>query len=210
MSSLKMTFSLASLIVLIAFSLVMIPAEAAEVTVAFGDFDTTVGIGFAVLAATNTFDKDAASSNKTLPVDAVDIDNTGLSNLYDDFRSEGGVLYTLIARTSVNRHGEAATDDAVAAKDVVISEIMWGIDEGTTDFDDRTQEQFFELYNTVVDADAAGSNPSGGNQAIDLENWIIHSDNGKTGIFYGKDPGDIVELLASDGKATSPLTLGGF
>ena len=47
----------------------------------------------------------------------------------------------------------ATVSSDIKLKDVVISEIMWGIDDNA-DFAARTNLQYIELYNTVADADA--------------------------------------------------------
>ena len=194
----QLAFSLASLILIIALSLVAVPVEA-DFFLLTTEYDSTSSISpnsFVVYADTlaTITDPDTIEIERTLP----DID--------DYFKRSA--LFTLIAPTSSKR--ASATDgEAIAARDVVISEIMWGIDGGRTPFGERQHEQFIELYNTVADADTTSTNT---NAKIAIGGWILHYEVGR-GVFYRKKPGDKVKLVTNvhatetNRTPTDPLTI---
>ena len=181
----RLTFSLASLVLLIALSLVVVPVEAADIDLT----GTIAGEAFVVVArATGT---SGATGTIITPTDT-----PPLPDLENELSQ--GALYTIVAPVSETRDGDDG--DAIEARDVVISEIMWGLDEGDTAFANRTDRQFIELYGTVVDADADGDQP------VALENWILHTEVGE-GIFYNMAPGDKVFLSAPNGTLADPIAL---
>ena len=57
--------------------------------------------------------------------------------------------------------------DAVQAKDVVISEIMWGLDEAT--FGTRASKQWIELYNSTT---TSATDPT--SATVNMANWILY------------------------------------
>ena len=88
----------------------------------------------------------------------------GIPNL--SLMLDEGVTIVLAAPSNLNRAGGTLTLDAdatppvvsdIKAKDIVISEIMWGLDENAATFPAQTAQQFIEFYNTVdtYAADAA-------------------------------------------------------
>ena len=176
----RLTFSLASLILIIALSLVVVPVEAAH-------FELTPSInanGFVVLSLTSI--TGVTSTNVSLP----DID--------DYFKQSA--LFTIIAPTDHKRK-DATTGQAIEKRDVVISEIMWGLDGGNTTFANRLNQQFIELYNTVADADTADTTKD----AIDLQDWRVHYEVGE-GFFYNKNLGDTVTLVTDAQTAVGDRT----
>ena len=182
----RLTFSLAVFIFLSALSLVVVPVEAdfflltEEEDSLFYSPSSISPNDFIVCADTpaTITDRDTIIE-RTLP----DID--------DYFKRSA--LFTLIAPTSSKR--ASATDgEAIAAHDVVISEIMWGIDGGHTPFGERQHEQFIELYNTVADAKTTSTDM---NEGIVISGWILHFQVGR-GVFYKKKPGDTVKLFTSE------------
>ena len=58
--------------------------------------------------------------------------------------------------------------NAVQAKDVVISEIMWGLDEAT--FGTRAGKQWIELYNTTLTTSATDSTSA----TVNMAGWILY------------------------------------
>ena len=213
MSTLKMTFSLASLILLMA----LIATPAVYAVTFDAATDEVPGNGFAVVAAASAFEISTGTTDGVikLPEDAVDIDEDNLPNIYDEIRRKGGALYTLIAPKSHMRDGGTSTDNAtdIAKYDVVISEIMWAIDTGVP-FADRGVNQFIELYNTILDADpdTDDNQPTEiGGTGTAADGWILHHAVGG-GIFQGKSPGDTVTLATvsgggATGAALEPLAL---
>ena len=154
----KLTFSLASLVVLIA--LVAAPVMAQDVYNFISE--TIAADDFAVVGETDSdSNPDITFSDNAAPP-------AGLPNLEEQLLV--GVTIVLAAPITIDRAGGpvvaagpdgdlATAADNVATdillKDVVISEIMWGINENATDFDNRNDEQYIELYNAVPAATAA-------------------------------------------------------
>ena len=99
-------------------------------------------------------------SNMFKTVDASLIPNLEL------FFSRGGTI-------TLSDAGAAKTDHA--AKTVVISEILWGLDLGAA-IDDQGKYQFIELYNTSID-DAATTDKDEG--LIDLKGWTLNFKEGR-------------------------------
>ena len=74
-----------------------------------------------------------------------------LPNLQELFRV--GTTIVLLA--------PAAGEPTPKAKDVVISEIMWGLNSNAAGFDARDDEQFIEFYNTTA-------------VSVDMANWFLY------------------------------------
>ena len=200
----RLTFSLASLIFLIALSLIVVPVEAeeklVELTTAQNALPIPVnapdGESFKAVAITTSGDTSDSGIPAADRIDAI------LPDL--DFYFRKSALFTLIAPTAQKRTGgsvgENGTTD-IKAKDVVISEIMWGLDGKT--FDKRLHRQFIELYNTVADADSSSADTK---EAISVKGWFIHIADGE-GFFYNKEPGETFELVTEAGDPKLPLKL---
>ena len=169
----KLTFSLASLVLLIA--LIAIPVMAQEEDVDLGDALPIAVDGFGLVAAAETFG--GGGTNTPLPTDTVDLGITdGLPNLEEQLAA--GVTIVLAAPSDQHRDGADAAPDATPAvlsdikfKDVVISEIMWGLNANADTFANQTAQQYIELYNTVADADS--NNDSETPEAISVDNWRL-------------------------------------
>ena len=159
MLSNKLTFSLASLIVLLMIGL-CVPVGAQTVALpvppAFdpdgtsgNDDDVAAGtigaMGFFVVGEDEASDAgDVGIDGNKVAFEAAD-DDTDLPDLEEFFRFGGTVALTGPAKVG---------DVSLAAKDLVISEIMWALDvdnPGTT-ATDNTRRQWIEIYNTMSDS----------------------------------------------------------
>ena len=148
----KLTFSLASLVLIIGLVFAIAPAMAQEENTPI-QTGTITADGFGVIAAPDTF------ASTTDVNDAADI--TGdLPDLDEQLLS--GVTIVLAAPINKDRAGVTLAQDAdplvvsnIKLKDVVISEIMWGLNANAATFAEQADEQYIELYNTVLAADAA-------------------------------------------------------
>ena len=198
----QLTFSLASLILIIALSLVVVPVEAAIFLLTDNDTSSINGKGFVVIAVS-----EATLPTGTEEINREEINPTEVLPDIDDYFKQSA-LFTIIAPTSAKR-GAGGQD--IAARDVVISEIMWGIDGGNTPFGERLHEQFIELYNTVTDANTTDTEDPEPDP-INLTGWRLHYEVGK-GVFYKKKPGDKVKLVTGPNNTetlrvpTTPLTI---
>ena len=84
------------------------------------------------------------------------VDDENIPDLEERFLT--GTTIALLAPAVKHRDEGTAirrSADAVQAKDVVISEIMWGLDEAT--FGTRAGKQWIELYNTTT---TSATNPT--------------------------------------------------
>ena len=205
----RLTFSLASLILILGLVFATAPAMAqtqltaqnAQVTVVTTNDNTDIaGHNFGVIReAVVTGDLPAGATAIATDVNA---GPARLPNLEKEFAS--GVTIVLAAPINQLRTGattaavtggvaKAGTTARVApkpaatggtdikAKDLVISEIMWGLHTGATNFTDQTDSQFIELYNTVGAADAA---------TVDVVNWKI---------FYFRSHPDYLSAINTNG-----------
>ena len=140
MSSLKMTFSLASLVLIL--GLIAMPVMAQDEITPLTGANPILAHSFGVIAEGTTF------TPTDLPTGVVDIGiiPPDLEDLLDL-----GVTIVLAAPTSLMRDGGDSTAGAtdIRTKDVVISEIMWGLNVNATEFDARNAQQYIELYNSV-------------------------------------------------------------
>ena len=178
MSTLKMTFSLASLIFLIA--LIAVPVMAQE--------DLAVQLtGVTVVPAANTGALAADAADRftvvkratTTAISGVVLDITATSvgevpDLEERFLT--GTTIALLAPAAVQLDGTSAVTtpaEAVQAKDVVISEIMWGLNQNADTFANRGNQQWIEFYNTTLTSSATGAIDTIPTSAA-LANWILY------------------------------------
>ena len=177
MSTLKMTFSLASLIFLIAL-IAATPVMAAEVfsdgisgTLSAAGTTPEAGTPSSFGVISHADDASAApTGSANFTVNAVLDGNVDLTNLAEAFRV--GTTIVLLAPALTQRDGTTtitATTDAVMTKDVVISEIMWGLNSNAATFAEEDDQQWIELYNTT-------------DASVNMGAWIL---------YIVDDPGDI-------------------
>ena len=159
----RLTFSLASLfllIVLIAAPVMVVEAEPLTPAITGSDTDAAnTGIsanGFALVGATETTFDDGSTGTAT-PTGVIDVAG-GILSMDLEMLLARGVTIALLAPKTETRSGAdvgSVTADPVdptfdiKAKDVVISEIMWGRDEGAATFAAQRNQQYVELYNTT-------------------------------------------------------------
>lgn len=201
----RLTFSLASLVLIIA--LIAMPVMAQEQGV------------FTIAAGTDVTPKSfrvIATGTTTGITGALELVIPDLEKLFRQ-----GVTITLLAPTTQQLDADPVTDttDAVrkiAAKDVVFSEIMWALNTGGA-FDTYQADQWIELYATVP-ADVYDNDPgTDGNQNPDdivaIDNWLIHYATGRDSLFALMNAGGKVVLsspsgaLATGDPAGTSLTL---
>ena len=177
MSSLKMTFSLTSLILLMA--LIAVPVMAQEdlaVTLATVTSGPTTAAALDGDAA-DRFDviKKVASTAITGIVE--DVDATEIAALPDlEERFVTGTTIALLAPAATQMDGATAITsaaNAVQAKSVVISEIMWGLNKNAATFANRSSQQWIEFYNTTVANSTKGSVDTTTTQAV-MGAWILY------------------------------------
>ena len=154
----KLTFSLASLVILLMVVLCL-PA-AAQTTVDLDTGGTIMKNSFLVVGQGTADDSTPATGNgimmDTGGTPAVMYQQeTGLPDL-EEFFMAGGTVQLVLTGSDTDSGTDAADVRAPMVKDLVISEIMWGLDAG------GTAKQWIEIYNTT-DADitlltAAGDN----------------------------------------------------
>ena len=158
----KLTFSLASLVVLIALVAVPVMAQRAVVEITTGEIAATVApdthsFGVVARSATKLGENVAASpSDVQSPLFAV----PSLPDLDEQLLT--GVTIALVAPTTRTRDGGVVDADAappvlfdIEGRDVVISEIMWGYNSNVALFPERINEQWIELYSTGVTIDVS-------------------------------------------------------
>ena len=164
MSSLKMTFSLASLVLIL--GLIAMPVMAQEdlpvpltgVTIALPALVTAAAAGdvderFTVIGAADVVD---------------DVQTVIIPDLEERFLT--GTTIALLAPVGIDRDGDSPEADAktdIRKGDVVISEIMWGLDEDV--FGERTNRQWIEFYNTTT---TSATNPA--SAEVDMEDWFLY------------------------------------
>ena len=144
MLSNKLTFSLASLVVIIAIGLVL------SVTPAIGQTDITFDISaatmakdFVVVVPTAVLINGTAPNMITAEVNDVAASSWGEEfNLADFFTNGGGTIQLIGPRSNTN----GGDFTAQAKKEVVISEIMWGSDLIGANASERRASQWIELY----------------------------------------------------------------
>ena len=169
MSIRKMTFSLASLILMMA--LIAVPVMAQE--------DLVLEISGTVATAA-ALDADADERFLVIAADAtpdyVDAAVDTAENFPDlEERFLVGTTIALLAPAGDGLDGQdiSATNPAVMAKDVVISEIMWGLNTNAADFDNRDNLQWIEFYNTTLASSAKGAIDTTATPAVMTE-WILY------------------------------------
>ena len=181
MSSLKMTFSLASLVLIL--GLIAMPVMAQDVDVTLGTGDVPAH-GFGVIAEDVLFGN--GLNGIELAEGAVEIAVTDTTDAFPDLEDllDFGVTIVLAAPTTEMRDGTDNTDGAtdIRTKDIVISEIMWGLNVNATAFGDRSAQQYIELYNSVPDADAVDD----ADNDISVDGWRL---------FFFKDHPDYLALV---------------
>ena len=218
----KLTFSLASLVLLIA--LIAMPVVAQErpfegqidlstVEIAPRDFATIAdaSAGVVPIAGTDTF------------VNAGALGDVDLEELF-----RRGVTISLLAPTAVSLDGEPIIADADPAipdvqktkkHDVVISEIMWGLNTAG-EFTTYQEDQWIELFSSIpATLDLNTTTEAIDTLDADIEGWVIHYDVGRDSAFFGNDAGDPVKFTPLDGGTeadyiivdqVSNLKLGGW
>ena len=203
----KLTFSLASLVLLI--GLIAIPgisqAQAQEEGVLTVQDTAVIGQKtFAVLASTGT---------GITPV----VSLTDPPDLEKLFRQ--GVTITLLARTGFQLDGvtPVVADTAAALKvakhDIVFSEIMWALN-ATGAFNTYQSDQWIELYNTIpLGLDALDTSDDDdpdvvtdpGN-IIEIDDWLIHYATGRDSLFATMNAGATITLTNAS-VTTPPLAV---
>ena len=154
MLSNKLTFSLSSLVVLMCVLLAtptLVQAQEQTVVITTTSTDITSN-GFLVLEVNASNDLGFAGTSAAIPALTPAAPVINLS----DFFARGGTI-SLEAPANQTRAGTAITTAAaidIKSKDLVISEIMWGLD-GV-----GTENQYIEIYNTT-------------HVAIDFANWSL-------------------------------------
>ena len=149
----RLTFSLASLILIL--GLVFATAPAMAVTT-----DTSVGISGSVGSTNSRFATivhqggNTSVSGAAANTEIIQTDSGSLPDLDEAFIVGTTIALLAPANEGLNDAVISATNPAVMAKDVVISEIMWGIDTGATDDTDafaaQKYKQWIEFYNTTA------------------------------------------------------------
>ena len=133
MLSKKLTFSLASLIVLLMVGLCF--PVAAQTTVSASNVDIPAN-GFAVIAENDK------AAGFVAGFTALDSDIPDL----EAFFALGGTVQLVTTSEDIDPNTDG--DQAPALKDIVISEIMWGLDKSGTDAAGMVAKQWIEIYNT--------------------------------------------------------------
>ena len=167
MLSNKLTFSLASLIVLLMIGLCF-PVAAQTVALSSGETATIASGGFVVIGRGDLTAANTALSGLGITPALTDANYLQMAELPDleEFFALGGTVELII--TTADADTDAAgnqLDDAIGAvanatnhrkpvaKDLVISEIMWGLDVDPTstgvNFDLSDRKQWIEIYNTT-------------------------------------------------------------
>ena len=176
MSSLKMTFSLASLVLIIGLVFATAPVMAqADLVVTLPSLTLPASTEVAATAAGDAEERFTviSAAQITLPTG-----NSTSVSLFPDLEERFlvGTTIALLAPAGLGRDGEpiSAVADAlngpVLAKDVVISEIMWGLDEAV--FAMRTDEQWIELYNSTTMSATDPANPA--SAEVNMAGWILY------------------------------------
>ena len=154
----KLTFSLASLVLILGLVFATAPAMAQD--------DVAVlltGVGIIVDVATAG---DADTRFTVISVNEITgvIDTpitTGDTSIPDlEERLLTGTTIALLAPAATQLGGTDAMTtvaNAVQAKDVVISEIMWALDTNAQEFGNQANQQWIELYNTTLTSSAKGA-----------------------------------------------------
>ena len=113
---------------------------------------------------------DANTVPTTVVTPGFTIRRPGLPDLDAWFRR--GATFALLAPAGRQRDGRTSITNAANAvqhKDVVISEILWGIDTNAESADDRERLQWIELYNTTT------TNPANNTGTdVNISNWILY------------------------------------
>ena len=158
----KLTFSLASLVLILGLVFAIAPVMAQE--------DMTIDLSGTLTGETDAAG-DAASRFTVIGANAIqDVVDTGNIALPDlELRFLTGTTIALLAPAAVQRDGSmdiTGPADAVQAKDVVISEIMWGLDEAV--FANRDDRQWIELYNSTTTSATVSTSIT-----VDMANWVL-------------------------------------
>ena len=167
MSSLRMTFSLTSLILLIA--LIAMPAMAQEdVSVALAGV-TTGTAGMAV--------GDSEARFAVIGDDAND-DHVDFAIVLPDLQERllVGTTIALLAPAAFQLTGTdeiTSAANAVQMKDVTISEIMWALNTNAAAFSDQRDEQWIEFYNATLTNRAKGNLDTTVIPA-NMAGWLLH------------------------------------
>ena len=186
MSSLKITFSLASLILILGLVSATVPAMAVTTDTAIGIGDSQDNNG-TIDVSKNRFGTIGHAG--TIPAVTSDItptlsSKTALPDL--DAAFFVGTTIALLAPATTQLDGTkpiTGTADAVQAKDVVISEIMWGIDHVA-----NKSKQWIEFYNTTA-GDGIDAN---------MEAWILYFVDD-----YNDIPAPAEKKVDADGNSTT-------
>ena len=199
----KLTFSLASLVLLIGLIAMPVMAQVDyEGQAVLTRVTAMEARGFVVTAAAGGDIPDAVE---------VGLPNSAENNLQTLFRR--GVTITLLAPNTLDiagtalvpvpgedlGEGDTATADVlkIKAKDVVISEIMWGLNEAAA-FGVQRAEQFIEFYNTVV-SDTSPDVDELQTTDVLISGWFLHWDTGRDSTYFGNSPGDPVKFTPANG-----------
>ena len=167
----RLTFSLASLILILGLVFTTAPAMAVTTDVNIGidgsinPNDTNNPNRFAIIrhdGATTSLTGEAAGTT-TIPTD----NTTALPDLDEAFILGTTIALLAPADHGLNNQDITADNPAVMAKDVVISEIMWGIDEGVL-FAQQKTKQWIELYNTTPAATGSANGVT-----VDMSGWTL-------------------------------------
>ena len=177
MSTLKMTFSLASLIFLIALIAVPVMAQedlAVTLTGVTSGPDTAAALDG---DAADRFDVIQKATTTEITGIVGDVGGTAIAALPDlEERFLTGTTIALLAPAATQLDGSTAISsvaNAVQAKDVVISEIMWGLNTNAATFATRSDQQWIEFYNTTVANSTKGSIDTTTTQAV-MGAWILY------------------------------------
>ena len=174
MSSLKMTFSLASLVLILGLVFAIAPAMAQEDRAVTFPSNVTIGELAAAAAAGDVDGRfiviGANPIGGVVDVGTLNAADTGIPDLEERFLV--GTTIALLAPAGLGRDGQviSAENAAVQAKDVVISEIMWGLDE--FEFGARANQQWIELYNSTTMSATDPANPA--SATVNMGGWILY------------------------------------
>ena len=171
MSSLKMTFSLASLVLILGLVFATAPVMAQE-----DEPVTLVGITLTSTGAAAA--ADAAERFTVISAIAIDgVDTTPVNGIPDlEERFLTGTTIALLAPAAKQRDGITDINgpaDAVQAKDVVISEIMWALNTNALSFAMHSEQQWIELYNTTLKSSAKGAIDTI-SITVNMADWILY------------------------------------
>ena len=155
----KLTFSLASLVLILGLVFATAPVMAQEdVAAPLAGVDITQDtVGPAAADADERFTVIGANPI-TGVVDTDDLTGaTGIPDLEERLLTGTTIALLAPADSGLNGADISATNPAVQAKDVVISEIMWALNTNAANFTDQDNQQWIELYNSTLTSSAKGA-----------------------------------------------------